>query len=54
MKTNYAVHAGTSMSEIEQALDLSILRYSRVDEDYRVLSRALQICPEDIILSITR
>ena len=41
-------------SALESELDLSIVRYSRVCEDYRVLSRALQIGPEDVVLSITR
>lgn len=36
-----------------EQLDLTVLRYSRVDEDYRVLSKALQIKPDDVILSIT-
>lgn len=39
---------------VAEELDLSVLRYSRVNEDCRVLSKALQICPEDIVLSITR
>ena len=41
--------------ELKDAWDLSLLRYSRVEEDCRVLSRALQITPDvDIVLSITR
>ena len=41
-------------SEVAKKLDLSVLRYSRVWEDHRVLSRALQLKPEDVVLSITR
>ena len=42
-------------SEVEGELDLSILRYSRVEEDHRVLTQALRIKPDhDVVLSITR
>ena len=42
-------------SEIKEALDWSVIRYSRVHEDHRVLSQALQVLPEeDVVLSITR
>ena len=42
-------------SEVEKELDLSVIRYSRVEEDHRILSKALSIKPdEDIVLSITR
>ncbi len=42
-------------SEVASQLDQYVIRYSRVLEDHRVLSRALNITPEqDIILSITR
>lgn len=41
-------------SEVARSLDLSIIRYSRVWEDYRVLSEALQIDENDDIISITR
>ena len=50
-----ASSSGTKLeSEIAKELDLSVIRYSRVWEDHRVLSRALQIQPEDVVLSITR
>ena len=41
-------------SEVAQAVDLSVVRYSRVWEDHRVLSLALQVTAEDTVLSITR
>ncbi len=42
-------------TEIEKELDLSVLRYSRVVEDHRVLTKALQIDSDrDVVLSITR
>ena len=42
-------------SEVAKRLDLSVVRYSRVLEDHRVLSRALQIkADEDIVMCITR
>ena len=42
-------------SEVEKDLDLSIIRYSRVVEDCRVLSKALNIKPDvDVVLSIIR
>ncbi len=42
-------------SEVASQLDLSVIRYSRVLEDHRVLSAALNIVPEqDTVLSITR
>lgn len=44
----------SSASEIAKELDLTVLRYSRVDEDHRVLSKALQINDQDVVLSITR
>ena len=40
---------------MKEALDWSVIRYSRVHEDHRVLSQALQVLPEeDVVLSITR
>ena len=42
-------------SEVAKELDLSIIRYSRVIEDHRVLSRGLQIREdEDVVVCITR
>ena len=42
-------------SEVATQLDLSVIRYSRVLEDHRVLSEALNIVPEeDVVLSIAR
>ena len=42
-------------SEVATQLDLSVIRYSRVIEDYRVLSRALQIeADKDVVICITR
>ena len=41
-------------SEVARSLDLSIIRYSRVWEDHRVLSKALQVNENDDIISITR
>ena len=42
-------------SEVAQRLDLSVIRYSRVVEDHRVLSRALQIeADHDVVMCITR
>ena len=42
------------MAELE-ALDLSVIRYSRVDEDHKIISRGLRINPDqDVVLSITR
>lgn len=42
-------------SEVAQQLDLSVIRYSRVVEDHRVLSRALQIeADKDVVMCITR
>ncbi len=41
-------------SEVAVALDLNVIRYSKVWEDHRVLSQALDIQPGDVVLSITR
>ena len=41
-------------SEIAAALDLGIIRYSRVWEDWKLLSEGLQVAQDDVILSITR
>lgn len=42
-------------SEVAKKLDLSVIRYSRVVEDHRVLSRALQITQDkDVVMCITR
>ena len=42
-------------SEVATQLDLSVIRYSRVVEDHRVLSRALQIeADKDVVMCITR
>ena len=42
-------------SEVASQLDLSVIRYSRVLEDHRVLSHAFNIAPDqDTVLSITR
>ena len=42
-------------SEVGKLLDLSVIRYSRVMEDHRVLSRALQIIQDqDVVMCITR
>ena len=42
-------------SEVAKRLDLSVIRYSRVVEDHRVLSRALQIeADQDVVMCITR
>jgi hypothetical protein len=41
-------------SEVARELDLSILRYSKVWEDHRVLSEGLNISPDDDILCISR
>lgn len=42
-------------SEVAKELDLSVIRYSRVIEDHRVLSRALQIAQDqDVVVCITR
>ena len=46
--------ASVERSEVARSLNLSVIRYSRVWEDHRVLSKALQIKPDDDILSITR
>ena len=35
-------------------LDASAIEYSRVWEDYRLLSQGLQTQPGDVVLSITR
>ena len=40
--------------EVEKALSVPDVRYSRVWEDHRMLSRALEIGPEDVVLCITR
>ena len=42
-------------SEVAKRLDLSVVRYGRVLEDHRVLSRSLQIkADEDVVMCITR
>lgn len=42
-------------SEVGKQLDLSVIRYSRVVEDHRVLSRALQIIQnQDVVMCISR
>ena len=42
-------------SEVAKQLDLNVIRYSRVAEDHRVLSRALQIeVDQDVVMCITR
>ena len=46
--------AGKLESEVAKELDLSVIRYSKVWEDHRILSQALQIQPDDVVLSITR
>jgi len=45
----------TVESEVSRHLDLSVIRYSRVEEDCRVLCKGLDIRPDsDVVLSITR
>ena len=46
--------SSSEQSEVARSLDLSIIRYSRVWEDHRVLSEALQINENDDVISITR
>ena len=42
-------------SEVAKKLDLSVIRYSRVWEDHRTLSRGLEIQEDqDVVISITR
>lgn len=42
-------------SEVAKQLDLNVIRYSRVVEDHRVLSRGLQIKEDkDAVMCITR
>lgn len=42
-------------SEVAKQLDLNVIRYSRVVEDHRVLSRALEIeADKDVVMIITR
>ena len=42
-------------SEVAKQLDLNVIRYSRVVEDHRVLSRALEIeADKDVVIIITR
>lgn len=41
-------------SEVSQQWDLSLIRYSKVWEDHRTLSSALEVTKDDIIISITR
>ena len=41
-------------SEIATALDLGIIRYSRVWEDWKLLYEGLQVADDDIILCVTR
>lgn len=45
---------GKLESEVARSIDLSVIRYSKVWEDHRVLSQALDIQPDDVVLSITR
>ena len=40
--------------EVDKALNIPKVRYSRVWEDPRTLSKALQIGPSDVVLCITR
>ena len=48
------IMASRLKSEVAEKLDLSVIRYSRVWEDHRTLSRALQIQEDrDVVLSIT-
>ena len=48
------IMASRPKSEVAQKLDLSVIRYSRVWEDHRTLSQALQIQEDqDVVLSIT-
>ena len=43
------------VSEVAKQLDLGVIRYSRVVEDHRVLSRALEIeADKDVVMIITR
>ena len=41
-------------SEVAEQLDLSVIRYSRVWEDYRLLVKGLNISGRDSVLVITR
>ena len=41
-------------SEVAEQLDLSVIRYSRVWEDYRSLVKGLEICSQDSLLVISR
>ena len=41
-------------SEVAGQLDLSVIRYSRVWEDYRILVKGLEISSQDSLLIITR
>ncbi|XP_065832489.1 uncharacterized protein [Oscarella lobularis] len=41
------------MSKVAEALDLSLIRYSHVWEDYRCLNKGLGVVPTDDILSVT-
>ena len=43
-----------AQSEVASALDLSIIRYSHVWEDHRVLARGLDVHSSDVVLCITR
>jgi len=54
MTSEGRANAHVERSEVARSLDLSVIRYSRVWEDCRVLSKALQIKPDDDIISITR
>lgn len=45
--------AGRLCSEVSDALDLGVLRYSNVWEDHSVLEAALDVKPDDDVLSIT-
>ena len=48
------IMASRLKSEVAEKLDLSVIRYSRVWEDHRTLSRALQIQEDrDVVLSVT-
>ncbi len=45
----------TCKSEISDYLDLSVIRYSRVEEDCEILAVALDVqADSDIVFSITR
>ena len=55
LKLAQAVLMAAVESEVAKELDLSVIRYSRVAEDHRVLSCALQIeVDHDVVMCITR